>query len=142
MAATEAMEKTIVTEAMKAYASWCEVQPRESESLTTPFRSMIQMYLEDLSDFCTTTQWVETYTLNMRKEGKRWWALKSEDEIKKVLNILPLNEVSQKELFGLVHAIILEDRVRSAVQSASSSSSAAQPALSSSSAAQPASSSS
>ena len=110
MAATEAMEKTIVTEAMKAYASWCEVQPRESESLTTPFRSMIEIDLEDLSDFLTTTQWVKTYTLNMRKEGKRWWALKSEDEIKKVLNILPLNEESQEELFSLVHSIISEDR--------------------------------
>ena len=92
-------EATIMIEATKAYASWCEVMPRDSQSLSTPFTTL-EVYQERIGDLEKNEQWLTTYTTSMKEN--QWWTMRSEAEIFELLDILPLNKESFEELKALV----------------------------------------
>ena len=82
----EAISKTITIEAMKAYASWCEALPRDSQS----FKSLFEVFQEHTRDCMRNRQWLTTYMTDMK--ANQWWTIKSEAEIFELLDILPLNK--------------------------------------------------
>ena len=96
----EAISKTITIEAMKAYASWSEALPRDSQSVSTPFKSLFEVFQEHNRDLMTNRQWLTTYMTDMK--ANQWWTIKSEAEIFELLDILPLNKESFEELKELV----------------------------------------
>ena len=95
-------EATIMIEAAKAYASWCEVMPRDSQSLSTPFTTL-EIYQEQIEDLEKNEQWLTTYTTSMKEN--QWWTMRSEAEIFELLAILPLNDESFSEIQELMKAI-------------------------------------
>ena len=95
-------EATIMIEATKAYASWCEVMPRDSQSLSTHFTTL-EVYQEQIEDLEKNEQWLTTYTTSMKEN--QWWTMRSEAEIFELLAILPLNDESFSEIQELMKAI-------------------------------------
>ena len=77
--------------------------PRESQSLSTPFKSTLEVYQEHIGDLEKHRQWLTTYTTNMK--ANQWWTMRSEAEIFELLAILPLNNESFEELQELVKTL-------------------------------------
>ena len=94
----------IVTEAMKAYASFCEKVPEQRPYIPRGVDHVPIIIATTKSDARGFTAWFESYRKSHTNE---WWKLKSGEEISRMLHDLLITEEAWHEVSELVQCIQL-----------------------------------
>ena len=100
----------IVSEALKAYESFCELLPRHHQAGArannfSTKEGLKALLISTKKDALLLGEWASSYKQSCRI---KWWRLSSLDDIVSCLSVLPLCPESSAELTELVKALRLD----------------------------------